>query len=86
MIVTQALVPKVEGGRMGVREWMKFPEEVRDRLMSMDYAQWPAEIQRILPYYGQTMARSAEIVFEKGLIDRRTYLLLSASTGGGDAD
>lgn len=28
MIVTQALVPKVGGGRLGVREWMKFPDEV----------------------------------------------------------
>ncbi len=83
LIITQALVPKIEGGRMGVREWMLFPDEVRDRLMSMNYAQWSSEIQRILPYYGQTMGRSAEIVFEKGLIDRRTYLLLSSSTGGG---
>ncbi len=83
LIITQALVPKIEGGRMGVREWMRFPDEVRDRLMTMDYAQWPAEIQRLLPYYGQTMARSAEIVFEKGLIDRRTYLLLSTAAGSG---
>ncbi len=83
LIITQALVPKIEGGRMGIREWMPFPEEVRDRLMNMNYAQWPSEIQRILPYYGQSMARSAEIEFEKGLIDRRTYLLLSASTSSG---
>lgn len=83
LIVTQALVPKTTGGRMGVREWMRFPDDVRERLLTMEFTQWPSEIQRILPYYGQTMARSAEIAFQKGEIDRRHYLLLSASTGMG---
>lgn len=83
LIVTQALVPKTTGGRIGVREWMRFPDDVRERLLSMEFTQWPSEIQRILPYYGRTMAKSAELVFEKGLIDRRHYLLLSASTGSG---
>lgn len=83
LIVTQGLVPKTTGGRIGVREWMRFPDDVRERLLGMEFTQWPAEIQRILPYYGQTMAKSAELVFEKGLIDRRHYLLLSSSTGSG---
>ncbi|NCC22037.1 MAG: ATPase [Alphaproteobacteria bacterium] len=87
LIVTQALAPKASGtGRIGVREWMRFPEEVRERLLTLKYAEWPGEIQRILPYYGQTMARSAEIVFEKGLIDRRSYLLLSVAAGSGGGD
>lgn len=81
MIVTQALVPRVGGGRCGVREWMIFPDEVREKLMDMNFVQWPNEIQRMIPQYGQTMARSAEIVFEEGVIDRRHYLLLSSATG-----
>lgn len=83
LVVTQTLVPKVSGGRLGVREWMRFTDEVRDKLMDMDFKDWPAEIQRILPFYGQTMARSAEIFFDKGEIDRRTYIMLSSSTGAG---
>lgn len=81
LVVTQALVPKVESGRIGVREWMVFPDEVREKLLDMDYEQWTNEIQRMIPFYGQTMNKSATIVFEKGLIDKRHYLLLSA--GGG---
>ncbi len=81
LIVTQALVPRVQGGRIGVREWMKFPEEVREKLMDMHFTKWPPEIQRMINQYGRTMQRSAEIVFEAGIIDRRHYLLLSASTG-----
>ncbi len=81
LIVTQVLVPRIGGGRMGVREWMKFPDEVREKLMDMHFTKWPNEIQRSINQYGQTMERSAEIIFEDGLIDRRHYLLLSSSTG-----
>lgn len=81
LIVTQALVPRVQGGRIGVREWMKFPDEVREKLMDMHFTKWPNEIQRMVNQYGRSMQKSAEIVFEAGLIDRRHYLLLSASTG-----
>ena len=83
MIVTQAQVPKVGGGRLGVREWMKFPDEVREKLLDMDFTEWPANLQRMLPTYGQSMAISAGKAFEAGLIERRWYLLLSSSTGAG---
>ncbi len=81
LIVTQALVPRLDGGRVGVREWMKFPDEVREKLMDMHFTDWPAEIQRMISQYGQTMERSAEIEFEAGRISRRHYLLLGSSTG-----
>ncbi len=81
LVVTQALVPKTDGGRMGVREWMHFSDDVRERLMEMDYTKWPGEIQRLLPSYGQSMSRSAEIAFEAGQIDRLNYLYLSGITG-----
>jgi defect-in-organelle-trafficking protein DotB len=78
MIVTQALVPRKGGGRIGVREWMIFPDEVREKLLDMDFEDWTNEIQRMIPFYGQTMSKSATIAFEKGLIEKRFYLLLTA--------
>lgn len=81
LIVTQALVSRVGGGRYGVREWMRFPEEVREKLMDMHFTKWPNEIQRMINQYGRSMSKSAEAAFEAGLIDRRAYLLLSSSTG-----
>lgn len=81
LVVTQALVPKVGGGRCGVREWMKFPDDLREKFLDMDFTEWPAEIQRAIPQYGQTMAASAAKAFEKEMIDRRHYLMLSSSTG-----
>lgn len=81
MIVTQALVPREGGGRVGVREWMVFPDEIREKLMDIEFTKWPNEIQRALPQYGQSMQRSAEIVYEEGIIDRLHYLYLASSTG-----
>lgn len=81
LIVTQALAPRIGGGRCGVREWMKFPDEVREKLMDMHFTKWPNEIQRMINQYGRSMQKSAEIAFEAGQIDRRSYLLLSSSTG-----
>lgn len=83
LVVTQALVPKVGGGRVGVREWMPFTDEVRSKLMEMDFKDWPTEIARMVNHYGRSMGRSAEILFEDGVIDRRTYIMLSNSTGSG---
>lgn len=83
LVVTQTLVPKIGGGRLGVREWMVFSDEVRDKFLSMDFKLWPAEIQRIIQFNGRTMAASAGIAFDAGLIDRRTYIMLSSSTGAG---
>ncbi len=82
LIVTQALVPKIGGGRLGVREWMRFDDIVREKLLDMDFQDWGAEIQRMLPNYGQSMAQSATKAFEAGLIDRRAYLTLTSGGGG----
>lgn len=83
MIVTQALVPKKGGGRVGAREWMIFPDEVREKLLDMEFDEWTNEIQRMIPKYGQTMSKTASILFDTGVIEKRWYLLLSSSAGGG---
>jgi defect-in-organelle-trafficking protein DotB len=82
LIVTQALVPKIGGGRMGLREWMMFPANVREKLLDMEFDDWTNEIQRMIPAYGQTMMKSATDAFEAGLIEKRHYLALTAGEGG----
>lgn len=81
LVVTQSLVPKIGGGRVGVREWMVFNDTVRERLLDMDFNQWTSEIQRMIPNYGQTLNKSATILFENGVIERRWYLTLTQATG-----
>ena len=76
MIVTQALVPKVGGGRLGLREFMVFDDNVREILMELPLEQWTAETQRLLVRYGQTMEQTATRAFKEGLIARSSYLML----------
>lgn len=76
MVVTQALVPKVGGGRVGLREFLVFDEGVREYLLDQPLERWTAETQRMLVRYGQTMEQTATRAFKAGIIDRRTYLLL----------
>jgi defect-in-organelle-trafficking protein DotB len=83
LIVTQALVPRIGGGRLGVREWMRFDDMVREKLLDMDFNDWTSEIQRMIDQYGQSMAKSATIAYEDGLIERRPYLMLTQAGGAG---
>ncbi len=83
LIVTQALVPKIGGGRVGVREWMAFDDSIRDRLFDIPIEQWTTEIQRLVPDRGRSMADSARRLFEAGQIDKRWFFLLSQETARG---
>lgn len=82
MIVTQALVPKVGGGRIGLREYLVFDDLVREQLLDMPIDRWTMESQRFLVRYGRTMEQSANIAFKNGQIDRRTYLFLTKGLSG----
>lgn len=82
MVVTQTLVPKLGGGRIGIREWMIFTDDLREFLLDLSYEKWTPEIMRLIPKYGRTTAQSAEIAFKDGKIERRQYLMLTAGGGG----
>lgn len=77
MIVTQALVPKVGGGRVGLREYLVFDDNVREQLLELPVEKWTSETQRFLVRYGRTMEQSADKAFKEGIIDRRTYLMVT---------
>ncbi len=75
LIVTQTLVPKIGGGRVALREYMPFTEEVRERMLNMPFDKWPFELIQMVPKYGRTMEQAARSAFEKGEIERRFYLM-----------
>lgn len=82
MVVTQALVPKIGGGRLGLREFMVFDENVREIMLELPVERWTSEAQRLLVRYGKTMEQSATAAYKAGLIDRRWYLLLTKGFSG----
>ncbi|MGE3623390.1 MAG: type IV pilus twitching motility protein PilT [Bdellovibrionales bacterium] len=86
MVVTQALVPKVGGGRIGLREYMVFDEVVRETLLDLPIERWTNETQRLLLRHGQSMEQTATRAFKSGVIDRRTYLHLVKGYSGSDSE
>jgi defect in organelle trafficking protein DotB len=81
LVVTQALVPRVGGGRIGIREFLAFDDDLRERLLDTPLEKWALEIQRVLPDRGQTMQQGADKAFREKQIDRRSYLLLTKGFG-----
>lgn len=86
MVVTQALVPKIGGGRLGLREYMVFDENVREIMLELPVERWTSEAQRLLVRYGKTMEQSATAAYKAGLIDRRWYLLLTKGFSGDESN
>jgi defect-in-organelle-trafficking protein DotB len=72
LIVTQALLPRAGGGRVGVREFLIFNEAVRDHLLSISPDVWPTETRRLLARLGQPMGIAFAKAHARNLIDRET--------------
>lgn len=77
LIVTQALVPRVGGGRVGVREYLVLTDDLRERMLEAPLERWTVEAQRLVTQFGTPMERSAQRAYDAGLIDRRWFLLLA---------
>ncbi len=74
LIVTQTLAPRVGGGRVGLREWLEFTEEIREELLDMPFDKWSTRLMKMVEEHGQTMEKSARQSYEAGEIERRYYL------------
>jgi len=75
LIITQTLVPKIGGGRVALREFMPFTEEIRETLLNLSFEKWPFTLMNMVPVHGKTMEYSARMAFEAGLIEKRHYLI-----------
>lgn len=82
LIVTQTLVPKIGGGRVALREYMAFTEEVREHMLNLPFERWVGELMEMVPKYGRLMEHSARDAYEAGLIDKRHYLVYAQGAKG----
>ncbi len=81
LIVTQALLPRVGGGRIALREFLIFDEHIREHLLATPLESWSSETQNLLEKYGKTMQKAANAAYSENQIDRRHYLMLSRGFG-----
>lgn len=78
LIMWQQLVPTVDGKRVPLREFLVFDEEVRDKLLEVNYNEVTSLTRKLLRERGQPMRVDAERVFKEGLITERLYKVLLA--------
>ncbi len=86
LMMVQALVPRVGGGRIPVREYLIVSREIRDRLLSMPSSQWASIVVAFMdglddPERGQTMAAHAGRLHSAGLISARDCRRLGGPGG-----
>jgi len=77
LCIWQKLVPTVDGKRVALREYLVFDEATRDILLSQDPNDVTHETRRLVRERGQTMAVDAEEKYKAGIIDQRTYDLVT---------
>jgi len=85
MVVTQLLLPRIGGGKVGCREFMVFGREIREEFLKEDVDRWPRLARRLLAEeraIGKTMAASALELLARGEIDEATYERVAARGKG----
>ncbi len=81
MYVTQLLVPKKGGGRIAIREYIKFDAASRREIMKHSVDEWTTVVQDLMrnkEVECQRMIDAAQDAYDKGLIDDEHLEYLSA--------
>jgi defect in organelle trafficking protein DotB len=77
LVISQRLVPTVDGKRVALREFLIFDEKVRDALLDEEAVNITAAVRNMVRKQGQTMAMDAKKKFEEGFITERQYRVIA---------
>lgn len=77
LCIWQKLVPTVDGKRVPLREYLIFDEETRDILLDQDLNNVTSETRKLVRKKGQIMSVDAKDKFDKGIIDERTFQIIT---------
>lgn len=81
MIVTQLLIPKKGGGKVGCREYMVFDEGTRESFLRENIDTWPRHARKLLASQaavGKTMIDSSLDLLKQDLITEETFERVAA--------
>jgi defect-in-organelle-trafficking protein DotB len=77
LIISQRLVPTVDGKRVALREYLIFDEKIRDILLETDILNITNVVRKLVREHGRTMEADAHEKFKAGLITERQYRVIS---------
>lgn len=77
VVISQRLVPTVDGKRVALREYLIFDEKIRDILLDTDILNITSVVRKMVREYGRTMESDAQEKFKAGMITERQYHLIA---------
>lgn len=77
LVISQRLVPTVDGKRVALREYMVFDEKIRDILLETDILNITNVVRKLVREHGRTMETDAHEKFAAGVISERQYRLIA---------
>ncbi len=77
LVISQRLVPTVDGKRVALREYLIFNEAVRDILLETEITNITNVVRKLVKEYGRTMEVDAHEKFKAGLISERLYHVIA---------
>jgi defect-in-organelle-trafficking protein DotB len=77
LVISQRLVPTVDGKRVALREYLVFDENVRDILLETDILNISNTVRKLVRERGITMDTDAKAKFKAGLISERLYKVIA---------
>lgn len=80
LIISQRLVPTVDGKRVALREYLVFDEKIRDILLETDILNITNVVRKLVREYGCTIEADAHDKFKAGLITERQYRVIAEQT------
>jgi defect-in-organelle-trafficking protein DotB len=80
VVISQRLVPTIDGKRVALREYLIFNEKIRDILLETDILNITNVVRKLVKEHGQTMETDARAKYKAGLITERQYHVIAEQT------
>ena len=77
LVVSQRLVPTIDGKRVALREYLVFDEKIRDMLLEIDPNDVTNKVRQLVREFGQPIEVDAKAKLDAGLITERQYNLIA---------
>lgn len=86
LVISQRLVPTVDGKRVALREYLVFDEKIRDILLETDITNITNVVRKLVREYGRTIENDAREKWEAGFITERQYRIIAEQSLREDKD
>lgn len=86
LVISQRLVPTVDGKRVALREYLVFDEKIRDILLETKPDDVTAKVRQLVRQYGKPIEMDAKEKWESGQITERQYRVIAEQSVREDKD